>query len=220
VPASQSAASADGAEVSVRVALTIDTELAGHPCDPDNPRRLLDALAAHRAPATFFVQGRWATAHPGLLRRIAADGHLIGNHSHWHAPLHLMTDEGITASIAMAEEAIRELSGVDPRPWFRCPYGQGSDDVRVQAALAGCGYRHVGWHVDAGDWPDGRTPDDVVSEVLEGCRRTGDGAIVLLHSWPKVAAAALPLVISGLREAGITLVRLDELGGRAGRELP
>ena len=120
----------------MRVALTIDTEQRGHPAQAGNPVRELDALAAAAVPATFFVQGRWATAYPEVARRIVVDGHLIANHSHWHVPLTLLTDGGIRETVRRAEAAITEETGVDPRPWFRCPYGDGEDDDHVLGLLS------------------------------------------------------------------------------------
>ncbi|HEX7525254.1 MAG TPA: polysaccharide deacetylase family protein, partial [Gaiellaceae bacterium] len=181
--------------------MTIDTEQRGRPADPDNPRRLLEALAAAAAPASFFIQGRWAGAYPDLARRIAADGHLIGNHSYYHAPMNLLTDEGIRNSVGRAEEAIVAATGVDPRPWFRCPYGEGEDDARVLALLAELGYRNVTWDFETDDWQTGRDAGALIETVVQGCRDLGDGARVLLHSWPDVTAAALPEMIVCLRAA-------------------
>jgi hypothetical protein len=58
-------------------------------------------------------------------------------------PLSLLSDEGLRIDVATAEGAIQEITCVDPRPWFRCPFGDGSKDVRVLDLLAGMGYpRH------------------------------------------------------------------------------
>jgi len=195
----------------MRVALTIDTESRGHPAREENPARLLDLLAAHRAPAAFFMQGRWATAYPGLARRVVEDGHLLGNHTHWHVPLPLLTDEGIVETVRRAEQLLIECAGADPRPWLRCPYGEGAADERVLSVLAGLGYRDVNWDVDGEDWRDGRDVDDLVETLVAGSLAAGDGAVVLAHSWPDVTVAALPRVIDRLRAAGVELVRLDEL---------
>ena len=75
----------------MRAALTIDTEQPGRPADAGNAGLLLDALARERVPATFFVQGRWAGASRDVLGRIVSAGHLVGNHTYYHAPLDLMT---------------------------------------------------------------------------------------------------------------------------------
>jgi peptidoglycan/xylan/chitin deacetylase (PgdA/CDA1 family) len=198
--------------MSARIALTIDTEHPDHPCAPGNPQVILDALRAAGARATFFIQGRWANTNPAVARRIAEDGHTIGNHSKSHAPMDMLTDAGIAASLAEAEEMIEQASGVNPRPWFRCPYGDGQDDPRVLAAIDRAGYRHVGWTIVPCDWEPGRTPADLVEQVLDGHAREGDGGIVLLHSWPDVTAAALPELLERLRGAGADLVGVEQLG--------
>jgi len=203
--------------LTLRVALTVDAEQRGRPADEGNPGRLLDILAAERAPAAFFVQGRWAGANRELTRRIRDDGHLIGNHSYYHAPMDFLTDDGIRDSVARAEDVIRAVTGLDPRPWFRCPYGAGEDDARVLGLLTELGYSNVTWDFETDDWADGRDADELVETIVAGCAAGGDGARVLLHSWPNVTVAALPRIIARLRETGAELVRLDELGAAAAR---
>jgi peptidoglycan/xylan/chitin deacetylase (PgdA/CDA1 family) len=196
---------------SPRVALTFDTEHWSHPSTPDVQERILDVLEGAGVRATFFLQGRWATAYPACARRIAGCGHLVGNHSHHHAPMDLLTDAGIERDVRKAEAAIRELAGVDPRPWFRCPFGYGHDDPRVLAALDRAGYRNHHWDVEPDDWRPERTPAEVERSVIDGALAHGDGAVVLLHSWPPGTIAALPAILTGLRDGGAALVRLDEV---------
>jgi len=201
----------------MRVALTIDTEQRSRPAAAGNPGRLLDTLAGLDVPATFFVQGRWAGARRDWACRIRDEGHLLGNHSYYHAPLDLMTDAGIRDSVRRAEELILSVTGVDPRPWFRCPYGAGERDQRVLAALTELGYRNVEWDVDERDWDDRRDPGDLAPTIVSAAVACGDGARVLLHSWPDATVEALPRIVTGLRAAGAMLVRLDELGEAAWR---
>ena len=68
-----------------------------------------------------------------MARRIAADGHLIGNHSFYHARMPLLSPEGFEEDVREAQRAIVEATGVDPRPWLRFPFGAGAD----AAALVG-----------------------------------------------------------------------------------
>jgi peptidoglycan-N-acetylglucosamine deacetylase len=196
---------------SPRIALTFDTEHWSHPSTADVQDRILDVLAAARVRATFFVQGRWATAYPGCANRIAAAGHLVGNHSHHHAPMVSLTDAGIESDVLKAQEAIVETTGVDPRPWFRCPFGYGHDDPRVLAALERAGYRNIHWDVEPDDWKPERTPADLERLVIDGALQHGDGAVVLLHSWPPATIAALPAILAGLADAGARPVGLDEV---------
>ena len=194
-----------------RVALTFDAEHPDRPSAQGVAERLLEELDRLAVPATFFVQGRWAEAYPHTARRIAAGGHLVGSHSHYHARMHLLSDAGLREDIAVAEQAVRDYVGIDPRPWFRCPFGAGADDPRVQAAVRAAGYRHVGWHVVGEDWPPDRTGEDVARAVVDGSVAHGDGAIVLLHTWPDRTLGGLIGMVGRLRDAGAELVRVDAL---------
>jgi len=195
------------------VALTFDAE------HPDRPVRrsgveedLLSLLDGRGVRATFFLQGRWVEAYPDLASRIAGAGHLLGSHSHFHARMPLLTDEGLRADIVQADRAIREATGVRPRPWFRCPWGHGARDSRVVMALRRQRYRHVGWDVVGEDWEPGRTVDDLFRDVIAGVRAAGDGAVVLLHAWPSATLDALSGILDEL--AGFNLVTVADLADR------
>ena len=194
----------------LRVALTFDAEHPDRPASAGTAEGLLDLLAAEDVAATFFIQGRWAEAYPETARRIAELGSLVGNHSHYHARMPLLSDAGLAADIAAAEAVIRTATGVDPRPWFRCPFGAGADDPRVLAAVERAGYRSAGWHVTGEDWEPG-SADALEAAIVDGVINHGDGAVVLLHTWPDRTLGALPAIIARLRAAGATFVRLDDL---------
>ena len=194
-----------------RVALTFDAEHPDRPSAPGVQERLLDILAGEGVRATFFIQGRWAEAYPRTARRIAEAGHLIGSHSHYHARMSLLTARGLRSDIADARDAILDATSVDPRPWFRCPFGAGAADERVQRLVREAGYRHVGWRVAGVDWPVERSAMEVEESVVTGAMEHGDGTVVLLHTWPDRTEGALPGVLRRLREAGAELVRLDEM---------
>ncbi len=193
----------------MRVALTFDTEFPGRPTVAGTEERLLAALEAAEARATFFLQGRWVRANPEQARRIAEAGHLIANHSNYHAPMDGLGDELFRHDVRKAEATIRETTGVDPRPWFRCPFGAGMEDERVLGTLAELGYRHVGWDVDPFDWEEERTPEELERRVRDGVREHGEDAIVLLHGWPAVTAERLPRLLEGLLADGAELVAVD-----------
>lgn len=195
-----------------RVALTFDAEHPDRPaCPPRNADTILDILRARDVRATVFIQGRWAEAYPETAKRIATEGHLIGNHSHYHARMPLLSDDGIAADLEDSQDVIERTTGTDPRPWFRAPFGDGHDDPRVLGNLATLGYRNVHWDIELEDWEPWRTPEELVEDAVAKVTSHGDGAVVLLHTWPASTAAALEPMIEGLRGLGSTFVTLDEL---------
>jgi peptidoglycan/xylan/chitin deacetylase (PgdA/CDA1 family) len=152
-------------------------------------------------------------AYPGLARRIARAGHLIGNHSNFHAPMPSLTEAGVREDVGKAHAAIETLVGVDPRPWFRCPFGAGMDDPVVRGRLAELGYSSIGWNCAPQDWRERRTGDEVRAAVLAGADRVGGGdLLVVMHSWPDATAAALPGLLAALAAAGASFAGVDELG--------
>jgi peptidoglycan-N-acetylglucosamine deacetylase len=161
--------------------------------------------------ATFFVQGRWAEAYPALARRIAADGHLVGSHSFYHARMPLLRRGAFAVDVRSAERAVLRATAVSPRPWFRMPFGAGADDPRLIDHLAALGYRHVGWHASAREWTRRRSTRGVIDDVVASATSHGDGVIVLLHTWPDPVAAGLAEIVARLRDRGADLVRVDEL---------
>jgi len=198
----------------MRVALTIDAEHPDRPhCPPGNELRLLDALGEQGVRASFFLQGRWVLAHPDVARRVAEDGHLVGNHSHYHSRMRLLTAEGVRSDVLNAEKAISDVVGVDPRPWFRLPFGSGHRSNRLAGLLETLGYRNIGWDVDAFDWDEKRSAKDIEASVVEETRTCGPRAIVLMHGWPETTARALPRIIGRLRDEGATFAALDEWSG-------
>ena len=195
----------------MRVALTFDAEHPDRAHRPGVQEEMLQVLREREVRATFFLQGRWVEAFPETARRVVADGHLVGSHSFYHARLPLLSDEGLVVDIQEAERAIRAIAGVDPRPWFRCPFFAGEDDPRVIRTLNGLGYTIVPVDVVLDDWDPGRRAEQIVADAVLGCATAGDGAIVLLHTWPPQALEALPAMIDALRAAGVAFVDVSQL---------
>jgi len=192
-----------------RVALTFDAEHPDRPHHSGATERVLDRLDTERVPATFFLQGRWVEAYPELARSVAERGHGIGNHSFYHARMPLLSAKGLAKDVRAAEAAILAATGVDPRPWFRCPFGAGHADTRVLRGLTRLGYREIGWDVEGFDWRPGRRAGSMVRTMLAQTTARGDGAIVLLHPWTTAADVGLVTLIDGLRAAGATFVGVD-----------
>lgn len=196
-----------------RVALTFDAEHPDRPTEQGVHERVVEALDRHEVRATFFVQGRWVEAYPDLARALPGAGHLVGSHSFYHVRMPLLSRAGLENDVRRAERTIREVVRVDPRPWFRLPFGSGSSDRAVHRGLDALGYRHVHWDVNGREWRKRVTAREVEEELVRGTLERGDGAVVLMHSWPRPIPGALDGVVTRLRDAGADFVRIDELGG-------
>lgn len=193
------------------VALTFDAgaNAAGLPS-------ILQSLAAADVRATFFLTGSWAAANPGSVAAIVAGGHRVGNHSMTHPAFTGLPDAGIKDQVRSAEQAIR-AAGADPRPLFRFPLGD--RDARTIATVNNLGYLPVRWSVDTLGWKGtsgGATAQLVADRVLAGLQ---PGEIVLMHigsnpdDGTTLDAAALPQLISRIRQAGYGFTTLDALLG-------
>jgi len=192
------------------VALTFDAGANG-----DGVDSILSTLAKEKVAASFYLTGSFVDSFPTLAVRMSAAGRL-GNHSATHPHLPTLTDSEVRTQITGAQTTILRITGEDPRPLFRFPFGDsGQRDLRLVNDL---GYIAVGWTVDTLGWQGtsgGRSLDSVVQRVLAA---ETPGEIVLMHvgSHPTdhstLDADALPRVISGLRSAGYGFVTLDALG--------
>ena len=189
------------------VALTFDDGPGPHTAP------LLDALRAADARATFFPVGAHAAARPGLLRRMTAEGHLIGNHGWTHRDLSEMTTSKIADSLDRTEDMLAAAVG-QPPTLARAPYG--AVNLKVRNAARERGLSLVGWDVDPGDLRDQDArmiADRAVAEVRPG-------SIVLLHDIGPATVAALPDILNRLRGKGYTFVTVPEMYGsgmQAGR---
>jgi peptidoglycan-N-acetylglucosamine deacetylase len=125
----------------------------------------------------------------------------------------LLSAGGLRVDIADAERVIVETTGMNPKPWFRCAFGAGGGDARVQAAVEAAGYRHVPWDVEAEDWKPELTGGAIADALVRGVlgREDRDGTVALLHTWPTGTADAIENLVRRLRDAGAELVRLDAL---------
>lgn len=135
--------------------------------------QLLDLLAEHRIKAVFFVVGRHAERHAGLLRRMHAEGHAIGIHHYDHHSLWRLTPPGARREIRRTAAVIERITGCRPR-FYRPPYG------RLTAALPAVAkpYEVILWTHILGDWKT-ETCD---TKLLQRLRAVpDDGSIVVLH---------------------------------------
>lgn len=173
--------------------------------------RVLDLLARTRARATFFVVGTTLRGQTDLLRRIAAEGHTIGNHTWSHCHPWTMRSSRACSEVRGGAHAIEDALGV-PSALFRPPHGAVRQCMTDEAAALG--QRLVLWDRSALDWGPWATPAAIARRL--GAMRPGE--IVLMHdrAWgfnhPEHLMQALPDQLRALLARGWRCVGLEPQG--------
>ncbi len=192
---------ASGSETSRAVCLTFD----------DGPHEtvttaLLDILKRHDARATFFVRGDRADERPEIVRRIVADGHLLGHHSWSHSLPDRTSASQLLAEVRRTRAWLQDQFGKD-FVWFRPPHGKVSA-AKIMGLWA-AGVRVALWNVDPGDVFRSNARE-LVDWFAANPPRAGD--VVLMHDTTMVTVEALPDIIAMVRAAGLELTTLDRCG--------
>ena len=139
--------------------------------DPDETPRVLELLERHGARGTFFMVGRNAELHPGVVARAASAGHAVANHSWDHPSFRRLRGGQRRAQIRRCGEALAPHGAC----LFRPPYGEQSLASLLDARR--CGHQVVCWDVVAEDWRDDPA-ERLVERVMRRLRR---GSIVVFH---------------------------------------
>jgi peptidoglycan/xylan/chitin deacetylase (PgdA/CDA1 family) len=169
---------------------------------------ILDGLRARNAHATMFLTGQFIRLHPDLVRRMAAEGHEVGNHLDTHPHLTTyerdrrqqtlpgVTREFLVGQLRRTEESFHALTGQPMAPFWRAPFGEHNPEIRGWAAAVG--YRHISWTRGAGtaedldtrDWVADRSSriyrsrDEIAARLVafgRGRPEGLNGGIVLMH---------------------------------------
>jgi peptidoglycan/xylan/chitin deacetylase (PgdA/CDA1 family) len=151
--------------------------------DGPNPAwtpRLLEFLAEQDIRATFFLLGSRAQAQPELVRRIAAAGHLVGNHSWSHPNLAFTPPARIRAELSTTRDQLEQITGAQVR-FFRPPFG-----ARRPAALRiarELGMTPVLWNAMTSDWSNlkAKRIAGQLAAKIDRLTRRGWAANVVLH---------------------------------------
>jgi len=167
--------------------------------------KLLDILAAHHIPATFFVIGENVSEHPEIVARAAREGHEIGNHSWSHPNFAKMSDGAVRRQLRQTDDAIKSATGNSPR-LLRPPYG--SITARQKRWIHDeFGYEIILWDVDPYDWKR-PGPSVVRNRIL---KETRPGSIVLSHDIHPGTIEAMPSTFDALQAKGFKFVTVSEL---------
>jgi peptidoglycan/xylan/chitin deacetylase (PgdA/CDA1 family) len=198
---------ASNRRISNAVALTFDDG----PVSPYTAQ-ILAILEHYGVKASFFCIGENVESHPELARAIVDRGHTIGSHTATHRNLLLAGTGEIRRELERGQESIRSATGKAPL-FFRCPKGYKNPLVALEVRRLGLrltGYSYPIWDVQ------NPPAEELVGRVL---RRVRGGDIIVMHDgYPPARPGgrenlvlALPSIIEGILERGLTPVSLDQV---------
>ena len=181
------------------VALTFD--------DGPNPRftpQILDILYEHQVPATFFLVGQQMEGQGWLVRKIAASGHEIGNHTNSHPDLTTLEEPQILEEIQKTQDKLREILPDYTMKFLRPPYGRQNETVCQSSPLP-----LILRNVDSGDWEDPQA-EAIYAAVMENIQ---DGDIVVFHDDNPETVKALKQILPALKARGYQFATVSALLG-------
>lgn len=170
--------------------------------------QILDVLKKEKVTAAFFVTGHYLDSQPDLVKRMAKEGHIIGNHTWYHPDLTTVSDQRFKEELEKVRARTEEITGAKHMSYLRPPRGIFSN--RTLALANEEGYTHVLWSLAFVDWHTDRQQgwryayDNIMKQIHPG-------AILLLHTVSKDNAEALEKVIQDLKKRGYTFKSLDDL---------
>lgn len=176
-----------------------------------NVERVLDALKAEQVPGAFFILGNLIERNPELVRRMAAEGHTVANHTFHHPDMTTKPSrDAFAAELTALEEAYTNLTGQTMPKYYRPP--EGRFDRKTLQWADELGYKTIFWSFAYADWDNGKQPDPAQAKekILANVH---NGGVILLHPTSATNAAILGEVIAALKADGWRFGTLDELTG-------
>ena len=180
----------------------------------DDTDELLRILKENGVKATFFLCGYWVEKYPEEVKKIAAEGHDLGNHSATHPHMSRISSEEIAQELQKCHENVKKLTGGEME-LFRPPFGEYDNHVIETAEQNG--YYTIQWDVDSLDWKE-QGAEVEIRQVLEH-KHLGNGSIILFHNDAKYTPKVLDTILKGIKEKGFEIVPISQLIHRENFEM-
>lgn len=171
--------------------------------------KILDVLEKHNVKAAFFLVGNYIQRNADLVRRMADEGHIVGNHTMHHPDMSKITSqEEFKKELDDLADLYQQTTGREMMKFYRPPQGIYSESNLKMAQQLG--YKTVFWSLAYVDWNNDKQPtaEYAYSKLLP---RIHNGAVVLLHSTSQTNAAILDELLTKWENAGYTFGTVDEL---------
>ena len=170
---------------------------------------ILDTLKAKKVPATFFVTGHYVKTQAELLKRMTAEGHIIGNHSWSHPDVSAISEEKLTEELNRVKTEVAKITGQQEMKYLRTP--RGIFNERSLAVSKKLGYTNVFWSLAYMDW-NVKAQRGAQHAFEKVTTQLHPGAVMLLHSISRDNAEALGRIIDEARSQGYEFKSLDDMG--------
>jgi len=188
---------------SKKIYLTFD-EGYENGCTP----QILDILKENDVKAAFFVTKSYIKSEPEIVKRMAEEGHIVGNHSVTHPDMTTLTDDEVMQEILGCADYYNEVTGYDMPKFFRPPAGGYS--VRTLEITKNLGYKTIFWSYAYKDWLVDEQPGRDVA-YQNAMDYSHNGCIMLLHAVSTSNTEALDDILKDLKAQGFEFVSLEEL---------
>ena len=171
--------------------------------------QILDALKKHNAPAAFFLVGHYIKENPDLVKRMVAEGHIVGNHTMHHPDMSKISEKAaFEKELTDLETLYYAVTGQNMPKFYRPPQGNYSEENLKMAKELG--YKTVFWSLAYVDWNTKSQPtaQQAFSKLLP---RVHNGAVVLLHSTSTTNAKIMDELLTKWEEMGYHFAPITDL---------
>ena len=173
-----------------------------------NVSKILDVLKKEQVTGAFFILGHLIDAEPELVKRMAAEGHEVCNHTVRHRDMSHACEADFIKELTELESKYRELTGLEMKRYYRPPEGKFSKENLIAAQKNG--YKTVFWSFAYPDWDNARqmSAEKAKQIILENFH---NGEVMLLHPTSATNAEVLGDVIREAKAQGYRFGTLQEL---------
>lgn len=170
--------------------------------------KILDVLKQNKVKAVFFVTSPYIKENKNLIKRMVAEGHIVGSHSKTHPSMSTKTGnlKSFNDEFEDVEKLYKDLTGKNIVKFFRPPMGKYSE--KSLAMTKNLGYKTIFWSFAYRDWDTEKQPscEEAKKKIMDNLH---DGSILLLHAVSKTSTEILSDFISDARKLGYNFELLN-----------